>query len=72
MPLPNEQTFKIPSVVLIIAFVASLLGLAGWSLNLERSKVGKEEIGEVKAQMVRIESKVDRLLSRGGSNADKR
>lgn len=40
----SERVFSIPQVIVICAFIASLVGLGGWILNLEIRKADRVEI----------------------------
>jgi len=64
----NGQSFRIPAIVLIVAFVAGLLGLSAWSLELERRKADKASVETLQADIKVIQTDVKTLLKISGSS----
>ena len=73
----NGQSFKIPVILFICAFVSALLALAGWSVALERNKADraavvqleetkadKAYVQEMKGELKEIARDVKTLLQR--------
>lgn len=60
------QSFRIPAMVLITAMVLSLLGIAAWSLDLERRKVDKTAVETIQNDIKEIQRDVKELLRRDG------
>lgn len=62
----NNQSFRIPAVLLITAMVLSLLGLASWALDLERRKADKATLEAIVSDVKEIQRDVKELLKRDG------
>ena len=60
----NSQTFRIPAIVLITAFVLGLLGVAGWANSLEQRKADRTEMTEFRQQVVEMQRDIKELLRR--------
>jgi hypothetical protein len=65
-PERRNQSFRIPVITLIVAMVMGLLGLAAWSVDLERRKVDKEDftnaVSSIHADLKDIQKDVKILL----------
>lgn len=65
---PENQGVKLPWKLLISAFVASLIGLGGWSLHLERGKADKTEVSRLREEtlssLATIQADIKTLLGR--------
>lgn len=62
----NDSTFRIPHTLIICAVVASLLGLGGWALLLERTKADKAVVEVTRLEMyLAIEKKADKDVIAG-------
>lgn len=58
------QSFRIPPLVLITAFVLGLLGLAGWANSLEQRKADRGELTGIHEELRTIQSDIKELLRR--------
>lgn len=60
----GTQSFRIPAIVLITAFVLGLLGIAGWANSLEQRKADRTEMVEFRQQVVEMQRDIKELLRR--------
>ena len=56
----EERSFSIPQVVVITAFVDSLVGVVGWIQNLEIRKADRAEVS-TKADAANVEKALDSI-----------
>lgn len=68
----NNQSFRIPALVLIVAFIAGLLGLSAWALDLERRKADKIAVEILQADIKVIQTDVKTLLRLSGGGGGHR
>jgi hypothetical protein len=50
----KRQGVTIPMLVLIVAICGTLIGLAGWSLNLETRKADRTDVAEIRSDLKQI------------------
>ena len=67
----NPQSFRIPALALIVAFVVGLLGLSAWALDLERRKADKVAVEMLQTDIKVIQTDVKTLLRLSGGGKDR-